>query len=61
MHGVDAGLIARVGEVSVEPFGPLERVPEELLDLRVGAPAPAHDDQQDDEGRDEGKARCADG
>ena len=44
----------------MEPFGPRERG-EELLDRGVGAPVRAHDDQQDDEGRDEGKARCADG
>ena len=56
-----ARLLEGGGEVSLEPFGALERVPEELLDRGVGAPAPAHDDQQDDEGRDEGKARRADG
>jgi hypothetical protein len=59
--GLGARLLESRGEVSAEPFGPLERVPEELLDLRVGAPAPAHDDQQDDEGRAEGKARRTDG
>jgi hypothetical protein len=45
----------------VEPFRPLERVPEKLLDRRVGASPPAHDDEQDDDGRDQGKARRADG
>jgi hypothetical protein len=59
--GLGARLLEGRGEVSVEPFGPLKRVPEELLERGVGAPAPAHDDQQDDEGGDESKARCADG
>jgi hypothetical protein len=56
-----ARLLESRGEIPVEPFRPLERVPEKLLDRRVGASPPAHDDEQDDDGRDQGKARRADG
>jgi hypothetical protein len=34
----------------VKPLGPLERLPEKLLDRRVRAPPSAHDDEEDDEG-----------
>jgi hypothetical protein len=48
-------------EVLVQPLGPRERLAQELLDGGVRASPPAHDDEQDQERRDEGEARRADG